>query len=135
MKQSLPDIVAIYKISCDSLVTNITEKCCAHLPIEISVPLTAIEHFGNASCEAEQQYEGGGYCEKTVLQFITTEDVDQYPPLAFVITDAQGQSYVIGTKEKPYPMVEVTKTIDKDTNVNSVKVTFTKRKSLVPCMM
>ena len=135
MKQSLPDIVAIHKILCESLVPNITEKCCAHLPIEISVPLTAIEHFGNASCEAEQQYESGGYSEKTVLQFITTEDVDQYPPLAFVVTDAQGQSYVIGAKEKPYPMVEVTKTIDKDTNVNSVKVTFTRRKSLVPCMI
>ncbi len=105
------------------------------MPIRISGQISRIEHFGNASCEAEQQYEGGGYSEKTVLQFITAENVAQYPPLAFVLTDAQGQSYVIGAKEKPYPMLEVTKTIDKDTNVNSVKVTFTRRKSLVPCMI
>lgn len=135
MKQSLPDIVAIYQIPCDSLVPNITEKYRAHLPIEISASLTSIEHYGNASCEAEQEYEGGGYSEKTTLQFSTAEEIRQFPPLAFVITDAGGQSYIIGTKEKPYPMIEMAQTIDKDKNVNIVKVTFTRAKSLVPCMM
>ena len=31
--------------------------------------------------------------------------------------------------------VLLTKTIDKETNVNTVKVTFTRRKSLVPCVI
>ena len=90
---------------------------------------------GNSSCEAEQEYDNGGYIEKTVLQFNATEDISQYPPIAFVITDAEGQSYIIGTREAPYPIVEITKSIDKDKHVNTVKVTFTKKKSLVPCMI
>ena len=133
MTQSLPDIIAIYLLPCSTLPSNITESFRAHIPVTISPTLTPIEHYGKASCEAEQQYDNGGYSEKTVLQFSTNEEISQYPPKAFVITDAQGQSYIIGTREQPYPMVEITKSIDKEANLNNVKVTFTRQKSLIPC--
>lgn len=135
MKQSLPNIVSICFLPCSSLTPNITEMYRAGLPVSISQSPTAIEHYGNASCEAEQEFVDGGYSEKTVLQFTTTEDISHYPPLAFVVTDAGGQLYIIGTREAPYPMVEITRTIDKEVNVNTVKVTFTRRKSLVPCVI
>ena len=135
MKQSLPGIVSVSRVLCSSLAPNITEQFLSHIPVSLPAQTVRLELCGNASCEAEQEYVNGGYTEKTVLQFHTTEDIDGFPPLAFVVTDAQGQSYVIGTREKPYPMVEVTKVIDKDTDLNSVKVTFTRRKSLVPCVI
>ena len=135
MKQSLPNIIDIYKVPCASLVPNITEKYRAGLPVAIFPLLSAIEHYGNASCEAEQEYVGGGYSEKTVLQFNTTDDLSHYPALAFVVTDAGGQSYIIGTKEAPHPIMEITQTIDKEVHVNTVKVTFTRPKSLVPCLI
>ncbi len=135
MKQSLPNIIDIYIVPCASLIPNITEKYRAGLPVAIFPLPTAIEHHGTASCEAEQEYDNGGYSEKTVLQFTTTEDISHYPSLAFVVTDANGQSYIIGTQEAPYPIVEITKTIDKEVNVNNIKVTFTRRKSLVPCVI
>ena len=135
MKQSLPNIIDIYKVPCASLVPNITEKYRAGLPVAIFPLPSPIEQYGNASCDAEQEYVGGGYSEKTVLQFTTTENISQFPPLAFVVTDAGGQSYIIGTKEAPYPIMEITQTIDKEVHVNTVKVTFTRPKSLVPCLI
>ena len=135
MRQSLPNIIAIYYVLCASLVPNITEKYRAGLPVAIFPLPSAIEQYGNASCEAEQEYVGGGYSEKTVLQFNTTDDLSHYPALAFVVTDADGQSYIIGTKEAPYPIMEITHTIDKEVHVNTVKVTFTRQKSLVPCVV
>lgn len=135
MKQSLPDIVAVCRVDCSALIPNITERFRAHLPVSVSQPLSAIELCGKGSCEAEQEYDNGGYSEKTVLQFTTTEELSHNPPQAFVIMDAEGQSYIIGTREAPYPMVETTRTIDKDMNVSSVKVTFTRPKSLVPCVI
>ena len=135
MRQSLPNITAIYYVPCASLIPNITEKHRAGLPVAIFPLPSAIEQYGNASCEAEQEYVGGSYSEKTVLQFNTTDDLSHYPPLAFVVTDADGQSYIIGTKEAPYPIMEITQTIDKEVHVNTVKVTFTRRKSLVPCLI
>ena len=135
MNQSLPDIVAVYRVPCSALVPNITEKYRAHMPVGIFPMPTAVELCGKGSCEAEQEYDNGGYSEKTVLQFTTTEELTQNPPQAFVITDAQGKSFIIGTKEAPYPIVEITKTIDKEQHVNTVKVTFTRQKSLVPCFI
>ena len=135
MHQSLPNITAIYFVPCASLIPNITEKPRAGLPVAIFPLPSPIEQYGNASCEAEQEYVGGGYSEKTVLQFTTTDDLSHHPPLAFVVTDAGGQSYIIGTKEAPYPIMEITQTIDKEVHVNTVKVTFTRRKSLVPCLI
>ena len=135
MKQSLPNIVAIFTVPCASLVPNIMEKYISGIPVAIYPLPTAIEHHGTASCEAEQEYDNGGYSEKTVLQFTSTDDIRQFPPLAFVIKDAQGQHYIIGNHEVPYPMIEVTKSVDKDTNVYSYKVTFTRQKSLVPCVI
>ena len=135
MKQSLPNITAIDYVPCASLIPNITEKYRAGLPVAIFPLPSPIEHYGNASCEAEQEYVDGGYSEKTVLQFTTTDDLSHYPALAFVVTDADGQSYVIGTKEAPYPIMEITQTIDKEVHVNTVKVTFTRPKSLVPCLI
>ena len=135
MKQSLPNITAIYYVPCASLIPNITEKHRAGLPVAIFPLPSPIEQYGNASCEAEQEYVGGGYSEKTVLEFNTTDDLRHYPPLAFVVTDADGQSYIIGTKEAPYPIMEITQTIDKEVHVNTVKVTFTRPKSLVPCVV
>ena len=133
MKQSLPNITAIYFVPCASLIPNITEKHRAGLPVAIFPLSSAIEQYGNASCEAEQEYLNGGYSEKTVLQFTTTQDIRQFPAPAFVIKDAQGDTFLIGTREAPFPMVEITETIDKEENIKAYKVTFTRRKSLVPC--
>ena len=133
MKQSLPNITAIYFVPCASLVPNITEKHRAGLPVAIFPLPSAIEQYGNASCEAEQEYVDGGYSEKTVLQFSSTADIKQFPHLAFVIKDAQGATFLIGTREAPHPMVEITATIDKETNIKAYKVSFTRRKSLITC--
>ena len=133
MKQSLPGIIAISTVPCEHLAPNIEQKYMAHLPIGIFPLPTAVQHFGNAECNAEQEYDNSGYSEKTVLQFTTTEEISRVAPITFVVTDANSQSYVIGTKEAPFPMVEITKTVDKEENVYHVKVTFSNRKSLVPC--
>ena len=61
MHQSLPNITAIYFVPCASLIPNITEKHRAGLPVAIFPLPYAIEHYGNASCEAEQEYVDGGF--------------------------------------------------------------------------
>ena len=133
MTQSLPNIISIYTVPCSGLSPNITEKFLAGLPIGVFPLPTAIEHYGIAKCEAEQEYVNGSYSEKTVLQFTSKQDISQFPAPAFVIKDAQGDTFLIGTREAPFPMVEITETIDKEENIKAYKVTFTRRKSLVPC--
>lgn len=132
-KQSLPGIKAISFVPCHLLSPNIVEKYRAGIPVGVFSTSTPIEHYGNASCEAESEYINGGYSEKTVLQFTTTDEILQKPELAFVVTDVHDKSYLIGVKEAPFPMVDITEKIDDDTNINQVKVTFQRQKSLIPC--
>lgn len=133
MKQSLPGVKAISYVQCSLLSTNIVEKYRAGVPVGVFTSSTPIEHYGDASCEAESEYTNGGYSEKTVLQFNTTTEIPQKQELAFVVTDVHDKSYLIGCKEAPCPMVEITTKIDDESNIYEVKVTFTREKSLIPC--
>ena len=95
-KQSLPGIKAIAFLPCHLLLPNIVEKCLAGVPIGVFSTSTPIEHYGNASCEAESEYTGGTYYESTTLQFTTTDKIRQMQQLAFVVTDVNNHTYVIG---------------------------------------
>ena len=131
-KQSLPGIKAIAFLPCKLLPPNIVEKYRAGVPIGVFAYSKSIEHYGNASCEAESEYIGGGYFEKTSLDFTTTDEIPQTRELAFVVTDVHDKSYLIGCKEAPYPVVDITTKVDDETNISEVKVTFQRQKSLIP---
>ena len=133
MRQSLPGIKAISFLPCHLLTPHIVEKHRAGIPIGVFPIPTPIEHYGNASCEAESEYIGGGYFEKTSLEFTTTDEIQQMPELAFVVTDVHDKSYLIGVKEAPFPIVNITTKVDDETNISEVKVTFQRQKSLIPC--
>ena len=134
-KQSLPGIKAIAFLPCKLFPPNIVEKFLAGVPIGVFSTSTPIEHYGNASCEAESEYTGGTYYESTTLQFTTTDEIQQSQELAFVVTDVHDKSYLIGCKEAPYPVVDITTKVDDETNISEVKVTFQRQKSLIPCVV
>ena len=134
-KQSLPGIKAIAFLPCHLLPPNIVEKFLAGVPIGVFSTSTPIEHYGNASCEAESEYIGGGYFEKTSLDFTTTDEIPQTRELAFVVTDVHDKSYLIGVMEAPFPIVNITTKVDDETNISEVKVTFQRQKSLIPCVV
>ena len=131
-KQSLPGIKAIAFLPCKLLPPNIVEKFLSGVPIGVFSTSTPIEHYGNASCEAESEYTGGTYYESTTLQFTTTDEIQQSQELAFVVTDVNNHTYVIGCKEAPYPVVDITTNLDNDNNISHVKVSFSRKKSLIP---
>lgn len=133
MKQSLPGIERIATVPCQLLSPNIIEKYKAGVPIGVFAITTPIEHYGNASCEAVSEFDEGGYVEKASLHFNTTTEISQQQNLAFVITDVNGKSFVIGCMEAPYPIVNITQKVDEDTNIYEVKVSFTRIKALIPC--
>ena len=97
------------------------------------IKTTEVEQYGTGSWEAENALDDGTYYEKTILQFSTAEEITNTTPLAFVIMDAQENYYLIGAREAPYPIIEIAKSVSTESNVNNIKVTFTRRKSLIPC--
>ena len=133
MIQSLPNIVKVFTIPCASLAPNVVEKYLAGLPVGVYPLPTEVEQYGTGSCEAENTLDEGTFYEKTTLQFSTAEEIDNRTPTAFVVMDAQENYFLIGAKEAPYPIVEITKGLSPDANINDIKVIFSGRKSLIPC--
>lgn len=118
-------------LPCSELPPDILNKYLAGIPIAINASPTPIEIYGDASCEAVSEYDNGSRLEKTTLQFSTADEIPECQDLAFVVKDVQGKEYVIGQKESPFPMVEIDNSINKEENVQVVKVVFIAKKSML----
>ena len=133
MKQSLPGITSIATLPCLSVPLFAMEKAIAGIPVGIMVKPAPVTHYGKASCDTESEYDNGSYLEKVTLQFETTDRIDTSSPLAFVIHDANSRSFLIGCREAQFPVIEINKSNDNERNISKVKVSFTRRKALIPC--
>lgn len=107
-KSSLPGITAIRYIPCVSLPLNIELKALVGQPIGIYDTMTEVCFTGTPTCITESEYDNHAQTEKTILTFHSVQEVPIRRQLAFVITEAQDNSFVIGHAEAPFPTVKVT---------------------------
>lgn len=130
---SLPGITKVWYILRDNLPDDVVYRAVAGIPISFSEQPISITMKGEAFCELEQSFDNNSYIEKSKLTFLTLDDVptDQHP--AFVIETVDGDVYVIGAKERPYPTVKVIRSTgqpDGDPSVKKYEVSFTAKKAL-----
>ena len=134
--QSLPGIKFIGYVLADNLQREMMNKHLANLPVGIFTDITPIAFCGVPTCEAVSTYNNNGRIEQTTLRFKTLDDLPTYRHMAYVVTDCNNQSYIIGQREKPRPIVKVTRdtgTPNGDPSVASVEITLYAQKSLIPC--
>lgn len=135
-RQSLPGIKFIGYVTAERLQREIMYKHLAGVPVGIFTDITPIAFSGVPTCEAASAYKDNGRIEQTVLRFKTLDELPTNRHVAFVVTDCNNQSYIIGQREKPRPIVNITQntgTPDGDPAVLSVEVTLYAQKSLIPC--
>ena len=130
---SLPGITKVWYILRDNLPDDVVYRAVAGIPISFSEQPISITMKGEAFCELEQSFDNNSYIEKSKLTFLTLDDVptDQHP--AFVIETVDGDVYVIGAKERPYPTVKIIRSTgqpDGDPSVKKYEVSFTAKKAL-----
>ena len=133
---SLPGIKFIGHAPAENLQREIMNKHLAGLPVGIFTVITPIAFSGVPSCEAESIYNNNGRIEQVTLRFKTLDVLPLHRHIAYIITDCNNQSYIIGQREKPRPIVKVTRdtgTPNGDPAVCSVEVTLYAQKSLIPC--
>ena len=108
----------------------------AGVPVGIFTTVEDVCKIGEATCETEEQFDNNSQVEKATLTFFTLDELPIYRHLAFVISTTDGDTFVIGTKELPYPTVKITRstgTPDGEPSVRKYEVSFTAKKSLVLC--
>ncbi len=133
---SLPGIPKVWYILHDYLPDDVVYRAVAGIPVTLNQQPIIINLKGKASCEVEQSFDNNSYIEKVKLDFSTLDDIptEQHP--AFVIETANGEFYVLGAKERPYPTVKITRSSgqpDGDASVRKYEVSYTARKGLALC--
>ena len=136
MRQSLPGITRIAFVDCDLLPADITLRAMAGVPVGIYTTVNEIGKIGDATCETEELFDNNSQVEKATLTFNTLDELPTDRHLAFVIFTANGDTFVIGAKEMPYPTVKITRSTgapDGEPSVRKYEVSYTAKKSLVLC--
>ena len=134
--QSLPGIKFIGYVPSDFLQREMMYKSLAGLPVGVFTDITPIGFVGVPTCEAVSNYSNNGRIEQVTLRFKTLDELPTYRHVAFVVTDCNGQSFIIGQREKPRPIVKITRdteTPNGDPAVATVEVTLYAQRSLIPC--
>lgn len=133
---SLPGIKFIGFVVAENLQREMMFKHLAGIPVGVFTDITPIAFCGVPTCEAVSTYNKNGRIEQTTLRFKTLDVPPSTRHVAFVVTDCNNQSYIIGQHEKPRPIVKVTRdtgTPNGDPAVATVEITLYAQKSLIPC--
>ena len=134
--QSLPGIKFIGYVPSELLQREMMYKHLAGIPVGVFTDISPIAFCGVPTCEAVSTYNKNGRIEQTTLRFKTLDVLPTTRHVAFVVTDCNNQSYIIGQHEKPRPIVKVTRdtgTPNGDPAVATVEITLYAQKSLIPC--
>ena len=131
---NLPGISEVRFIPLKYLQPYIVEKVAAGVPVAVERDRsTLIRVFGNPSCITEATDSNNGRIETATLKLQTLAKVPSVG-VAFLVRQASGQWFLLGSSEKP-PVVSVnynTGEMSGEAAVNSVTVTFTALKALIP---
>lgn len=134
--QRLPGIIKIHAVLATSLMVSITQKALANVPVGIFADTFLVPQIGDAVCELETQFDNNSTLEKVKLTFSTKIRLPRYHHLAFIINTVDGKQYLIGTADKPYPIIKMddsTGKVDGDSAVTKYTISYSNIVALVPC--
>ena len=105
--QSLPGITSLGYVPSDRLQRQIMQKALAGLPVGVFTDIAPINFVGVPTCVTQSDYDNNGRLEKASLKFVTNDNIPIYKDIAFVMTDSNGKSWLLGTKERPRPIIRM----------------------------
>jgi len=133
---SLPGIKKVWYLNRDFLPEDVIYRSVVGMSVALLHPPTSINMIGEAVCEVEQSHDNNSFIEKVKLNFLSLDDVPTVNHPAFVFQTIDGNIYIIGSKERPYPTVKITRStghLDGEPSVRKYEVSFTAKKALALC--
>ena len=134
--ERLPGIRHIAYVDAEALTPHITLQALAKIPVGIFARLSFVPFDKRtALCETETEFDNNSTLETATLTFASTEKLPTNRKLAFALTCVNGEQWLIGTHEAPYPLVKKESSSglpDGDTNTTQYTVTYTNKVALVP---
>ena len=135
-QQILPGIKAIGWVLCDKLIADIALRGIAGMAVPVLTDIHAVDFFGEPECACVTANDNGNRLDTATLKFASENILPLHSHIAFVVTDINGCSYIIGAKEAAFPVVKLTisfGTSDGDSAGFIYEITHSAIKSLVRC--
>ena len=104
----LPGIKAIGWVDCRHLPRRVDLSAICGMPVAILTDIHPIEFFDEPQCECKTTKEGGSYQDTASLTFLTGTALPRSASLGIVVTDVAGNSFLLGSREQPLPIIEPT---------------------------
>lgn len=137
-RQILPGIRAIAWVDCESLIPDIALRSIARMAVPVLTALHEVDFFDSPECECVTENDNGNRTETATLKFLSGTLLPLRKPIGFVVTTVDGDTYLIGTAEKPYPQVKMSIDFgapDGDSGGFEYEITHTAIKTLVNCVI
>ena len=133
--ESLPGIRHIAFVDAEALTPHITLQALAKIQVGIFARLFPISFDRRtALCETETEFDNNSTLETATLTFASSETLPLDRKLCFVITLVNGEQWLLGTHEPPFPFVKKETSSglpDGDTNIINYTVNYTNKVALV----
>ena len=133
--ERLPGIRHIAYVDAEALTPHITLQALAKIPVGIFARLFPISFDKrSALCETETEFDNNSSLETATLSFASTEVLPLDRKLCFVITFVNGEQWLLGTHEPPFPFVGKDSNSglpDGDANTIKYTVNYTNKIALV----
>lgn len=136
--QILPGIKAIGWVDCRHLPRRVDLSAICGMTVAVLTDVHPIPFFDEPTCECKTKKDGAGYEDTATLKFLTSEKLPRSASLGFVVTDVNGQSYLIGSLEAPQPQVECNQQTgipSGDAAGYAYEIKHVSIKSMVPCVI
>ena len=134
--ERLPGIRHIAFVDAEALTPHITLQALAKIPVGVFARLSFVPFDKKtALCETETELDNNSTLETATLTFASTEELPTNKQLAFALTCVNGEQWLIGTHEAPYPFVKKESSSglpEGDANTIQYTVTYTNKVALVP---
>ena len=105
-------------------------------PVWVTQTQTEIPFTGEASCACTRNNEHGASNESVELTFESLLPIPEHIPLAFIVTDVNNRSYLIGQREQPWPFIESNQGMgmpDGESSTTVYTVTHKGPRAMIPC--
>lgn len=135
----LPGVVKVFFTPCAVLPVSVLNRAASGLPIAVLHDKEAVRFVGIPTCKKTVETANNGRTATVELQFkIPGRWAAPSIPVAFIVQTASGETYLIGSRERPYPTVtteETTGLPSEDARQTMVTVKHTAPDSLIPIVI
>ena len=135
-KQILPGVKSIGWVYAENLIPDITLRGIARMPVPILTEIHKVPFFDEPKCECVTTNDNGNRLDTATLKFASEDVLPMDVHIALVVTDIADHSYIIGSRDSPFPVIKRTVSFgvtDGDGAGAEYEITHTAIRSLVPC--